>query len=152
MTWNIIDTNGHGILDTHIAANIWSILNTKYKRTDIQSQTVLLDRLRMKKYKDGSSLTKHITDLDHHKTLANYAGANITDEAYKIIIIQLLPPSWNNVAMPLYDMPTAAEVITRLECYELHLSTQCEALLQNSNSTTAYMTLSSPHINGPPPT
>jgi hypothetical protein len=106
----------------------------------------------MKKYEDGSSLTKHITDLDHRKILANHAGANITDEAYKIIIIQSLPPSWNNVAMPLYDMPTAAEVITRLECYELHLSTQREALLQNSNSTTAYMTSSSPHVNGPPPT
>jgi gag-polypeptide of LTR copia-type len=80
MTWNIINTDGHGILDTYTAANIWSILNTKYERTGIQLQTVLLDCLYMKKYEDSSSLIEHIIDLDHHKTLVNHAGANIIEE------------------------------------------------------------------------
>jgi gag-polypeptide of LTR copia-type len=93
MTWNIVDTDEQGILDTHTAADIWALLNTKYEKTDIQSQIFLIDRLRMKKHEDSASLMDHIAELDRGRSLANHAGANITDEAYKLIIIQSLPHS-----------------------------------------------------------
>ena len=55
----------HGIDDSHSAAQIWAILLGRYEKRDIVSQTAIIERLRMKKYEDRTSLTEHIVELDH---------------------------------------------------------------------------------------
>lgn len=139
--WNIVDADGHGIMQAHTAEEVWTTLLNRYEKQDIVSQTALIDRLRMKKYEDGTSLVDHIAELNRGRTLASHAGANITDENYKMIIIQSLPPSWNNVSMPLYSLQSSGEVVSRLETYELHLAAQRQTAVPNtSGAAKAYFT------------
>ena len=69
LTWNIVDTDLHGITDAHTSAEVWTILWNRYDQVDLISQQALLNRLKMIKYVDGTPMHDHIAQLAQARTI-----------------------------------------------------------------------------------
>ena len=78
--------------------------------------------LRNMTYSNNTDFNVFITTMRNKLSHANALGATITDENFKTIILNALPPSWDPVVAALYGDVSATEAISQLETWYTRIS------------------------------
>jgi len=73
-------------------------------------------------YSNNTDFNVFITTMRNKLSCANALGATITDENFRIIILNALPPSWDLVVAALYGDVSATEAISWLETWYTRIS------------------------------
>jgi len=95
--------------------------------------------LRSTTYIDCTDFTNFITDMHNKWSNARALGANIPDEDFKNIIINVLPDFWDPVVVALYDPSiTSSEAISHLQTWYTRINRNW--LTSTNQNTTALQT------------
>jgi len=73
-------------------------------------------------YIDNTDFDLFITILQKKFSNVNALGGKLTDEDFKLIILNALPQSWDSVVAGLYGNMNSAETISRLQSWYARIS------------------------------
>ncbi|XP_006457163.1 hypothetical protein AGABI2DRAFT_181495 [Agaricus bisporus var. bisporus H97] len=114
LIYNTTDPIGLGISIGGTAADAWkSYLDTYEVASEIATLNAEME-LRNMVYTDGQDFTEFISRLRTKWSNANALGAKIDDKAFRTIILNSLPRSWDSIVATLYTTKTSREAISQL--------------------------------------
>ncbi|KAF7768676.1 hypothetical protein Agabi119p4_7919 [Agaricus bisporus var. burnettii] len=114
LIYNTTDPIGLGISIGGTAADAWrSYLDTYEVASEIATLNAEME-LRNMVYTDGQDFTEFISRLGTKWSNANALGAKIDDKAFRTIILNSLPRSWDSIVATLYTTKTSWEAISQL--------------------------------------
>ncbi|KIJ23037.1 hypothetical protein M422DRAFT_196412 [Sphaerobolus stellatus SS14] len=122
IVFNTTNPVGLGIDMSKTAAEVWKSLLELY---DVKSDLAIVNaerELRNVRLTDNDDFPTHIATLRTKWSIANAAGANISDTSFRMIVLTSLPSSWDSYITTLFDSKTSAEVVTRLNMYWMQVS------------------------------
>lgn len=112
--YNTKNPIGLGIKMDGTAAEARSALKENYGEFSEIAAMMAEKRLRATEFTDGMDFTKHIEDLREKWKSATEKGANISEAAFRNILIASLPESWNAVVAGVYAMKMPKDIIVAL--------------------------------------
>ncbi|KAF7770864.1 hypothetical protein Agabi119p4_6838 [Agaricus bisporus var. burnettii] len=140
LIYNTDDPVGLGINIHGNAAEAWKSYVDTY---EVASEVALLNaelELRNMIYADDQDFTQYISKLRTKWSNATALGAKIDDKAFRTIILNSLPRSWDPIVATLYTTQSSREAINQLMTHWARISRNRP---QNSQSTTTALQTSS---------
>jgi len=115
LLFNTKDAVGWGINIDGTAAEAWQSYIDIYKNTSSIAWQNAIQDLCNTLYIDHTDFNLFITILRKKFSNVNALGGKLTDEDFKLIILNALPQSWDSVVAGLYGNMNSAETISRLQ-------------------------------------
>ena len=97
-------------------------------------------------YTDHTDFDLFITTLQKKFSNVNALGGKLTDEDFKLIILNVLPQSWDSVVASLYGNMNLAETISQLQSWYARIS-QNQPPKMGQNSMALYTTIPKQRTN-----
>lgn len=83
------------------AYNLWKKLEAMYERKTAQNKASLIRRLVNLKYKDGRSVTEHLSDFQGLVNQLSKVKLVLEDELIALLLLSSLPDSWDTLVVTL---------------------------------------------------
>ncbi|CAA7267101.1 unnamed protein product [Cyclocybe aegerita] len=124
LTWNVKNVVGLGVKTDGMVAQAWTSLKSQYETTSDLAAVLADTELHLIKFHNGDNLPTHIANLRSKWAYANSVGVEILDRDFHIILLQSLPPTpvWEAFTLTLYELKTAAKVITQITLHWQRIS------------------------------
>jgi len=114
LLFNTKDAVGRGINIDGTAAEAWQSYIDIYENASGMARQNTVQDLRNTLYTNHTDFDLFITTLRKKFSNVNALGGKLTDEDFKLIILNVLPQSWDLVVAGLYRNMNSAETISRL--------------------------------------
>jgi len=122
LLFNTKDAVGRGINIDGTAAEAWQSYIDIYENASAMARQNAVQDLRNTLYTDHTDFDLFITTLRKKFSNVNALGGKLTDEDFKLIILNALPQSWDSVVAGLYGNMNSAETISRLQSWYARIS------------------------------
>jgi len=122
LLFNTKDAVGRGINIDGTAAEAWQSYIDIYENASAMAQQNAVQDLRNILYTDHTDFDLFITTLQKKFSNVNALGEKLTDEDFKLIILNALPQSWDSVVAGLYGNMNSAETISQLQSWYARIS------------------------------
>ena len=133
LLFNTKDAVGRGINIDGTAAEAWQSYIDIYENASAMARQNAVQDLRNTLYIDNTDFDLFITILQKKFSNVNALGGKLTDEDFKLIILNALPLSWDSVVAGLYGNMNSAETISRLQSWYARISRNCSPKMGQSS-------------------
>ena len=117
LLFNTKDAVGRGINIDGTAAEAWQSYIDIYENASAMAQQNAVQDLRNTLYTNHTDFDLFITILQKKFSNVNALGEKLTNEDFKLIILNALPHSWDSVVASLYGNMNSAETISQLQSW-----------------------------------
>lgn len=144
LIYNTTDPVGLGINIHGTAADAWkSYIDTYQIASEVAVLNAELD-LRNMAYTDGQDFVEFISRIRTKWSNATALGANIDDKAFRTIILNSLPRSWDPIVATLYTTKSSRDAINQLMAHWARISRD---RVTNPQTTTSALQTTTPSRN-----
>jgi len=146
LLFNTKDAIGRGININGTAVEAWQSYIDIYKNALAMAQQNAIQDLRNTLYIDHTDFNLFITILQKKFSNVNALGGKLTNKDFKLIILNVLPQSWDSVVAGLYGNINSVKTISRLQSWYARISQNCPPKM-GQNSMVLYTTTSKQKLN-----
>jgi len=111
LTINIKDVDGLGINTTGTAASIWKMAKDNCEITSEMTKINAQEELRTIKYTDDDDFSTYLSIMHCKLSQVRAMETTISDNTFKVILLNSLPKTWNPAVAPLYNNTSLTEAI-----------------------------------------
>ena len=111
LTINIKDIDGLGIDTTGTAVSIWKMAKDNYEITSEMTKINAQEELQTIKYTDDDDFPTHLFIMCSKLSQVHAMGTTISDNTFKVILLNSLPKTWNPAVVPLYNNTSVTNFI-----------------------------------------
>ncbi len=143
ITLNCTDTASLGVETTKMAKDAWESIQAEWGKSTDMRRSHAQELLNQTVFVEGTDIQDHIKLLRARKVAVdNLSTAAITDEAWRGVIIQSIPPTarWLPVIPSLYTMTSSADVVSTLLAHGMILDRGNQSKPTSGSSNTALAT------------
>ncbi|KAF9439650.1 hypothetical protein P691DRAFT_648490, partial [Macrolepiota fuliginosa MF-IS2] len=141
LVYNTKNPIGLGINILGTVAEAWTSYTKAYKTSSDIAHQKAEQELHNTTYSDNDDFPNHIAFLCTKWVYTNSLGASISDNAFKTIVLNSLPHSWDPAVAALYGNQNSVDAISQLNVWWTCISRNCVA---NPNSSITAL-----QVNGP---
>ena len=103
-----------GINTTGTAIRIWKIVKDNCEITSEMTKINAQEELQTIKYTNDDDFPTHLSIICSKLSQVCAMGTTISDNTFKVILLNSLPKTWNPAVAPLYNNTFLAEAIQQL--------------------------------------
>jgi len=122
LLFNTKDAIGWGININGTAVEAWQSYIDIYKNTSAMARQNAIQDLRNTLYIDHTDFNLFITILQKKFSNVNALGGKLTNKDFKLIILNVLPQSWDSVVAGLHRNMNSVKTISRLQSWYARIS------------------------------
>ena len=122
LLFNTKDAIGWGININGTAVEAWQSYIDIYKNTLAMARQNAIQDLRNTLYIDHTDFNLFITILQKKFSNINALGGKLTNKDFKLIILNMLPQSWDSVVAGLHRNMNSVKTISRLQSWYARIS------------------------------
>jgi len=122
LLFNTKDAIGWGININGTAVEAWQSYIDIYKNASAMARQNAIQDLRNTLYIDHTDFNLFITILQKKFSNVNALGGKLTNKDFKLIILNVLPQSWDSVVAGLHRNMNSVKTISRLQSWYARIS------------------------------